>query len=339
MLKLVTSQTALYSGIDVLSIVIIICLSVLFWLYRTSCGKYVRANIRGLVVFYIIYLLADIAWILLDGVDDIPLYVKYFINAVYFSALVLAAFFWFRNVCMELEYVQLSGKKLPLIISAIPAAVVCVLAFSAQYNQLLFIVDPVNSYSQGPWFRVFQVIHYGYIILASLMAFGYIFTKRSSKGSDIWILVIYCLPIIFAGFLQLRFGGNYQAVGFTTSLCILFLYKIIYDSFIMIRVIQSITSEYSCVYLRDSEFDRITPYRVDEGFYGEHGNKTPFARYPARMKYSKFLEIFLENYVSDTSLKEMSKVLQHDYIKNCLAYNENLKKCTQTKEVTIVSCV
>lgn len=324
MLRLITADAALYAGIDVLSIIIILCLATLSWLYRKNVGNYIRVNIKALVVFYIVYLVADIVWICVGDADGVSLGLKYLVNAVYFAALGFAAFFWFRNVCEELRYTQVL-KKCSHILSAVPLAVLLILAFSAQYNNYMFIVDPIQGYSQGPWFGVFIAIHYGYIIIASLIALYHIIRKRSNN-LDFWILAIYCVPIILAGFLQIAFGGNYQAVGFTTSLCIIFLYKILYDSVVTIRVIQSVTSEYSCVYLCDPSLNVITPYRVDKGFYSSSGEETRFDKHFAKMPYDTFLEIFLENYVIRINLEEMTQILQPDYIINCLADEGKFEK-------------
>ena len=94
-------------------------------------------------------------------------------------------------------------KKLAMVM-AVPAILNALLSVGSLFSGSLFTIDAANVYHRGTWFLVMAAISYSYLLFAFLEIL--IKQDRISR-QDFWPLVLFVLPPMLGGVLQVLFYG------------------------------------------------------------------------------------------------------------------------------------
>lgn len=159
------------------------------------------------------YILFDMIWVLLDGVDGtLGIAVNWISNAVSFSLFAIVCLIWF----IYSETVQgsrLLASRYRVVLVASPTVLVVVLAFTSYWTHALFYIDSQGVYSRGFAYMIQPIISYCYVIHTSLHAF-----VQSRRVESLQTKTIYRTLAFFA--ILALVGGTFQVVYSLPGLCV-----------------------------------------------------------------------------------------------------------------------
>lgn len=95
-------------------------------------------------------------------------------------------------------------QYMPLV--ALPAAASTLLTLATPFTGYFFYLDEANVYHHGPYFLVFAMLTYAYMLFAFVFVIA-IARRRAIDGRTVLALLFFPLPPAIAGILQIRFYG------------------------------------------------------------------------------------------------------------------------------------
>jgi len=128
----------------------------------------------------------------------------YTVNILYYSIHVLPVSFFVLYADFQIFRDDSRYRKLlkPFLFITVFTALI---ALSSPITGFFFTIDDANRYIRGPYFFIFALIQYG-IVLYALIIVIYHFRKISRR---VFItLLLYPLPVLIAGYMQILFFGT-----------------------------------------------------------------------------------------------------------------------------------
>lgn len=170
------------------------------------------------------YILFDMIWVLLDGVDGtLGIAVNWISNAVSFSLFAIVCLIWF----IYSETVQgsrLLASRYRVVPVASPTVLVVVLAFTSYWTHALFYIDSQGVYSRGFAYMIKPIISYCYVIHTSLHAFVQSRRVESLQTKTIYrTLAFFAIPALVGGTFQVVYSLPGLCVGIMISILLLYI--------------------------------------------------------------------------------------------------------------------
>lgn len=170
------------------------------------------------------YILFDMIWVLLDGVDGtLGIAVNWISNAVSFSLFAIVCLTWF----IYSETVQgsrLLASRYRVVLVASPTVLVVVLAFTSYWTHALFYIDSQGVYSRGPAYMIQPIVSYCYVIHTSLHAFVQSRRVESLQTKTIYrTLAFFAIPALVGGTFQVVYSLPGLCVGIMISILLLYI--------------------------------------------------------------------------------------------------------------------
>lgn len=170
------------------------------------------------------YILFDMIWVLLDGVDGaLGIAVNWISNAVSFSLFAIVCLTWF----IYSETVQgsrLLASRYRVVLVASPTVLVVVLAFTSYWTHALFYIDSQGVYSRGPAYMIQPIVSYCYVLHTSLHAFVQSRRVESLQTKTIYrTLAFFAIPALVGGTFQVVYSLPGLCVGIMISILLLYI--------------------------------------------------------------------------------------------------------------------
>lgn len=170
------------------------------------------------------YILFDMIWVLLDGVDGaLGIAANWISNAVSFSLFAIVCPIWF----IYSETVQgsrLLASRYRVVLVASPTVLVVVLAFTSYWTHALFYIDSQGVYSRGPAYMIQPIVSYCYVIHTSLHAFVQSRRVESLQTKTIYrTLAFFAIPALVGGTFQVVYSLPGLCVGIMISILLLYI--------------------------------------------------------------------------------------------------------------------
>ena len=170
------------------------------------------------------YILFDMIWVLLDGVDGtLGIAVNWISNAVSFSLFAIVCLIWF----IYSETVQgsrLLASRYRVVLVASPTVLVVVLAFTSYWTHALFYIDSQGVYSRGSAYMIQPIVSYCYVIHTSLHAFVQSRRVESLQTKTIYrTLAFFAIPALVGGTFQVVYSVPGLCVGIMISILLLYI--------------------------------------------------------------------------------------------------------------------
>lgn len=170
------------------------------------------------------YILFDMIWVLLDGVDGtLGIAVNWISNAVSFSLFAIVCLIWF----IYSETVQgsrLLASRYRVVLVASPTVLVVVLAFTSYWTHALFYIDSQGVYSRGFAYMIQPIISYCYVLHTSLHAFVQSRRVESLQTKTIYrTLAFFAIPALVGGTFQVVYSLPGLCVGIMISILLLYI--------------------------------------------------------------------------------------------------------------------
>ncbi|MGO5254106.1 MULTISPECIES: diguanylate cyclase domain-containing protein [unclassified Collinsella] len=170
------------------------------------------------------YILFDMIWVLLDGVDGaLGIAVNWISNAVSFSLFAIVCLTWF----IYSETVQgsrLLASRYRVVLVASPTVLVVVLAFTSYWTHALFYIDSQGVYSRGFAYMIQPIVSYCYVIHTSLHAFVQSRRVESLQTKTIYrTLAFFAIPALVGGTFQVVYSLPGLCVGIMISILLLYI--------------------------------------------------------------------------------------------------------------------
>ena len=214
-------------------------------------------------------LLTDALWQILL-ITGSPLWLSYLVNILYFISSTLGILSWFRFCTFTVENVFYK-KKILKIISAIPAFCICVLFLSAPFNGLIFSIKD-GMYFRGPLFVLDPVIKMLYLFTTSLITALIAIRTKNRKLRHICIsFLLYEIPVIICGILQTVTGYDFNCIGLTISLLLLYTRGIANATRDNSELINSVLGSFDASFIVNADKDTIKAFYVDEKYKNSNG--------------------------------------------------------------------
>ena len=152
-----------------------------------------------------------------------PLLVSFLYSFYMFMFSGVLPFLWFVFVEIRLG-TGLLRKRIAMIISAIPLAIVSVMCFASMKTGWFFSVDEYGIYSRGDYWSVQVAVNYCYFLFTSVHAMIVARKETSSLlRKQYYVLAMFLIPPFIGGMLQL-YIGNHPFVAPATSIAMLFIF-------------------------------------------------------------------------------------------------------------------
>lgn len=215
-------NTLLYCEISIFCIAVLIVIA--FKVHRVGAWK---ARLNRLFLHSVCCAvgagLFDLLWELVSGTAS-PVSLMYFINIMYFVCLDFSSYFMFLYFESASKSRIFKSRAL-LAVTAVPLAVLVVLAVLSAFNGCMFFIDGSAHYRRGPLFFMQMVISYGYIaaivVRRIYLAF---FGSKHEYRSDLLTIIMLVGVTVFCGILQVAAEGvSIAATGIVFSFLIMYI--------------------------------------------------------------------------------------------------------------------
>ena len=201
----------------------LICAILLFDISQRSEKRYFDDNLfLALLVSNMLILLIDALGWAVDG-RPIPLLNEIYIRSVfiYFIMNPLLPYLWLLYTDFQIFKDENRIRKLfwPYLI---PLILNTLMVVANPFSHALFFIDQNNVYHRGPWFPVFLMLAFSYLLYAFILPF----VNRRKLGKRYFVpLVLFPLPPLFAAVIQAHFYGlSLIWSSVTLSLLIIYIY-------------------------------------------------------------------------------------------------------------------
>ncbi|MBN2268503.1 MAG: GGDEF domain-containing protein [Acholeplasmataceae bacterium] len=202
---------------------IVLLLILLFSIRKQNIRKSVMNKLYRFILWTTVgILLMDITFVFANGINT-PL-AKFWLPfslVMYFILHIVIAGLWMLYAEYTINDTTKNFKKIVLWIAPIQIAVIFFSILSIN-GDFLFRITAGNIYERGNYFYAISIITYGLIILTMLKTIKY--KDRVHKG-DFYALLIFPIPPMIGGFIQLSFEGlSLIFPGVALSLMIVYIY-------------------------------------------------------------------------------------------------------------------
>lgn len=254
-------------------------------LYNNMCRSFVRngrSRERSLTIVYLgsaMMVLTDCLWTTVSGLGSPGHFAAYTINLVYFISTSSAAVCWFIFCAKHLKTSLLHNKVL-LSLATVPYFTALVLYLLSPRFGLIFSIEN-GVYVRGSLFYIETVIKMGYLVIPSAMA---IYSGCKEKYSYLrkkdFSFALFGAPVIFCGVLQAVSGVDFNCLGVTLGLILIFVTGITNQDSQNTDAIYSLANSFEASYIVNMDTGLIRPLRRDI----MHESNLPGMR---SMEYSK----------------------------------------------------
>lgn len=180
-------------------------LIILFSSYNKAEGKFINYKIFMLLTTTTMMTLffEGISWIVDGKVESYWIELNIFINVVFFALNPIPPIFW---ICYAEYQINENVKRLKktIIVLSVIASLHAILSIVSPYYKLLFFIDEKNMYHRGPNIVITISLFY---IFFSYALFLIIKNRKRIGSRNFRTLLMFQVPIVIGGFLQLFFYG------------------------------------------------------------------------------------------------------------------------------------
>lgn len=230
------------------------CLLLVILLYlnmRNSCLRDEKKPERTIsAVFFLLglVLVSDCLWTLLEESGRFSAAVGYFVNIVYFLCSNIAAACWFL-FCVFHLHTQSSRDSNLCYLTLVPCALVCVFCMITPWNGYIFSIEN-GRYVRGILFFIDPMVKLGYIVATAVLSIVFAKTReyKYMRTKD-YALIFYSVPVIICGIFQIIFGGDFNCIGFTIGLVLIYLMGVTNTDLDNIDTIYSLAYSFEALYL------------------------------------------------------------------------------------------
>jgi len=268
----------------------VLLIALLFHKTRASFIRNGRMTDKSLYFAYfgsMLMIIADCTWTAISSLDISGNFFGYFVNLVYFVSSAVAVMGWFAFSTKELG-TKFSKSKTQRVMAHLPGMIVIVLYLISPFYGLVFsIVD--GEYVRGSLFFLDPLIKMGYIGAASVIAVvkG---SKREIeylKRNDIYY-ALFGVPVVILGILQTMTGVDFNCLGVTSGLILVYILGITDQDSENTNAIYSLANSFDASYIVNIDTGKIRPLRED----AMHDRNTPGMR---SMNYANHFPIVLSS--------------------------------------------
>lgn len=170
------------------------CLGII--LIKTIKGSLYRSKKTYIVILILssaFFITSDLAWMIIEGNGNVPIFFNYFLNTCYFLGVQVVSyvFFWYSE---SIQNPMVMKHKSFWLISLIPCVILLILLFSTPSTKLIFYVDSENQYQRGILYPVQIILSFSYPLLSVIKAmFNSNKKENFTKKSDFYSLFKFIL--------------------------------------------------------------------------------------------------------------------------------------------------
>ena len=234
-------------------------------------GQKIRIN-PYLVFMYLfggLVLLTDALWQVLLFTGS-PLWLSYSVNVLYFSSSTLGILSWFRFCTFTVENVFFKNKILKAV-STVPAFAICVFVLISPVNGYIFTIKD-GLYSRGPLYVLDPAINMLYLLTTSLITALIAIRTKNRKLRHVCIsFLLYEIPVLVCGILQTVTGYDFNCIGLTISLLLLYTRGIANATRDNSELINSVLGSFDASFIVNADKDTIKTFYVDEKYKNTNG--------------------------------------------------------------------
>lgn len=254
-------------------------LLILVLLYFNMRKSFIRDGRRPEPMLTLVYvncaivLITDCAWSTVSSIGNVSLTLAYIINVLYFFSENTATVGWYLFCTGNLDS-QFLRDKLLRILSLVPYAILMVLCLLSPWNGMIFSIRD-GQYLRGILFFLDPVIKLGYIIGASVLALvcGRKRDRHYLRRKN-YSLALYSVPVIVCGILQTATGSDFNCLGLTLGLILIYVTGVTNIDQDNIDTIYSLANSFDASYLVNIDTGEIRPLGKDK----IHSNEFPEMR-------------------------------------------------------------
>jgi len=243
-------------------------LALVVFLFENMRRSYKRNSKKpkwSLILVYVgsvLMIISDCVWSTVDSLGNPGTVAAYVINIVYFVSSTTAAASWFVFCACHLEKGLTAGKKF-YVLSLLPWAAAMVLYLLSPFFGTIFSVSN-GEYSRGSLFYLDPVIKMGYICLASAMASVYGSRKKLGyqKRKD-YNYALFGLPVLACGVLQIITGVDFNCLGVSSGLALIYVTGITNQDSENTDAIYSLANSFEASYIVNINTGFIRPLHRD----------------------------------------------------------------------------
>ena len=238
----------------------------LFFNMRNSFIRNGRRKERALNATYIgifCLLISDCIWTVLSNFGTANSFLAYVINLVYFIGSATAAVGWFAFSTKELNTWFFKTRYYKEI-TLIPYILVCILYLLSPWNGLVFSIQD-GAYIRGGLFFVDPLIKFGYIGFATVFALaqGCKKDKGYLRKKD-FDFALFSVPVIICGVFQTITGVDFNCLGATCGLILVYIVGITNQDNENTSAIYSLANSFEASYIVNMDTGRIRPLHEDK---------------------------------------------------------------------------
>lgn len=143
-------------------------------------------------------------------------------NMCYFILMALGSYLWLLYICVKMRNLRKLSRL--LILTGIPAALLCLAILLNPWTNFFFSVDDQNLYHRGNGVFLTWIVEWGYILAALVVNIRAIMTeKKTYRKQELKGYLIFLTPMAAAALVQMFFyGTTTNQIGFMIAMLMAF---------------------------------------------------------------------------------------------------------------------
>ncbi|MCQ2458548.1 MAG: HD domain-containing protein [Clostridia bacterium] len=244
-----------------------LCLCMLLITFGGQKGKNRDFDLNLRVVYLTTGLLivSDCMWSVLTYIGIRNAVILYLVNILYFFAEISGLYAWMRYL-LKMLHSRLYENKLFLTLMSLPALFSLFLAVSAPANGMLFSLNG-TEYTRGAWLQADTVIKLGYLVFSCLYALirSMKETRKYLRKRDL-LFILYGVPVIAAGILQVLFGFDLNCSAPVIGLAVVYRFGLANELKENSDLINAIGKAYSASVIINTDDRRVRVVATDDNY-------------------------------------------------------------------------
>ncbi|MCR5719763.1 MAG: HD domain-containing protein [Lachnospiraceae bacterium] len=308
-----------YIELNILSLLMLGFMNLIGSHYLKGNGHEIQKRVSLITCGYILFLVSDTAWFILDSCDIRIRPLLYLPNMFYFLSIFMVSNIWLIYTLERLGLNRPMSKRSRTIISA-PFAILGIFIFTAPLDHLFFYINDKFEYIRGPLYIVYAILISSHYIISGLVSFIVCFTKKKKKRMLAAILGIASFSLVISFNIQAVTGINLSCFCCLFTIVLFLAYEIFTDQHYLKDKIKRygdimpmLTMQFASIHhvnLNDDSFSTVEQDEYSSKNYKEIFNCG---------SYKKAIETLVNNAVLETDRPIVSEALAQKNIKEMLS--------------------
>lgn len=227
-------------------------------------GQKIDLFIKYLYCFCSLIMISDGLWDVYNLLNLKNFIIGYIINAVYYYAAYFAVCIWLIYSAKSVNSIFYTNKKIRFIL-ILPALAASILIIASFFTGSIFTISD-GQYIRGPLFPIDSITKIFYLVISIILPLYYASrTEYKYLKYKYLSYILYCLPVLLGGIIQIVFAIDGMCTGITIGLLLVYNLGIYNQTYDNNEIAYAVYNGFSAVYFVDIGTSSVKALKEKEG--------------------------------------------------------------------------